>query len=360
MCPQRATAGLRRPAAELTDGSQGNHSASNSNPVNDTSNPVQPTDRVAMEIRSSPPMTELERENIVSWHSEEVQELHYPEDRAMQQPMKDQQEEEEADADGGECDYLVFEIGEKEERKSDGEKMEKAAEEEGDDETRGRGDVGGKEEGERENVEENIVEDPWKDDNRRDGKEEDGGMMGTVEAEPLFLSDGPSSSSPPEQLMESRLPEKVADQDDLGACLQAELAVVYSDSDPGDDQWAAAFAASDVTQRNEAAAELSDIVRDDGENREEGGRREDEGREEPEEEKEEGVQLSCREDEYDEDQMTTRSGVFMRSPSFSSTASSTDPDKRVRPLTGCFSLTTALVITPLANSEKHVHVARPW
>lgn len=354
MCPQRATAGLRRPAAELTDGSQGNHSASNSNPVNDTSNPVQPTDRVAMEISSSPPMTDLERESAVSWLTEDVQELQYPEDREMQQPIKEKQEDEETEADGGECDYLVFEIGEREERKSNGKKMGKGAEEEGDDETGGREILGRKEEGERANVEENLVEDPWKDDNRREGKEEDGGMMGTVEAdaaaESLFLSDGPSLSlSPQEQLMESRLPEKVADQDDLGACLQAEFAVVYPDSDAGDDQWAA-FTASDATHQKEGAGELSGIIHDDREKREEGGRREDEEREELEEQKEEDVEMSCREGDYDEDQMTSRSGgVFMRSPSFSSTASSTDPDKRVRPLTGCFSLTTVLIITPLVN-----------
>lgn len=350
LCPQRATAGLRRPAAELTDGSQGSHSASNSNPVNDTSNPVQPADRVAMEISSPPPMTELEGEDIVSWHSGGVQELHYPEDAEMQQPMKGQQEEEEAEADGGECDYLVFEIGEKDDRKSDGQKMDRGAEEEGDDETGGRGDVRRKEEGERESVEENVVEDPWKDDNRREGKEEDGGMMGTVEAdavaEPLFLSGGPSSSSPPEQLMESCS----GDQDEPGACLQAEFALVYSDSDTGDDQWAA-FAASDGPQPNDAAADLPDTVGDDGENREEGGRREEEEeeREEPEQQREEEVELSCREEDYDEDQVTSRSGVFMRSPSFSSTASSTDPDKRVRPLTGCSSLTTAPTITPLVG-----------
>ncbi|CAF90694.1 unnamed protein product, partial [Tetraodon nigroviridis] len=201
----RATAGLRRPAAELTDGSQGNASAGNSNPVNDTSNPVQPTDRVAMEISSSPPMTELERENIVGWQSEDAQELHYPEDGEMAQPMREQLEEEEAGADGGECDYLVFEIGEKQERKSDEERMERTEEE-------------GKEE------------------------EEDGGTMGPVEAEAvaeaLFLPDGASSSSPPEQPMESKLPEEVEEPDEPG--LQAQLALVSSDSEVGEEQPAAA------------------------------------------------------------------------------------------------------------------------
>lgn len=339
LCPQRATAGLRRPVAELTDGNQGNLSANNSNPVNDTSNPVQQTDPVAMEISSSPPMTDLERENIVSWHSEEVQELHYPEDPEMQQPIKDQQEEEEAETDGEECDYLVFEIGEKEERQSDGAEMERGAEEEGDDDTEGRGDVDRQDEEERENTDLSYT---------FEGKEEDGEMMGTVEAdavaEPLFIPDGPSSPSPPEQLMETRISEnlKVTDQDDLGDCLQAELAVVYSDSDAGDDQWAACTA-SDVTHQNEGAGELSDIVPD-GENREEERRREDAEREEPEEQKEEEVERSCREDDFD-DQMTSRTGVFMRSPSFSSTASSTDPDKRVSPWTAWFSLATAVFIT---------------
>lgn len=258
-------------------------------------------------------MTELERENIVSWQSVDVQELHYPEDTQMQQPMKERQEDEEAEADGGECDYLVFEIGEKEERKSDGEKMEKGAEEEGDDETGRSGDVGRKEEGERENAGENIVGDPWKDDNRGEGKDEDGGMKGRMEAdaavEPLFLSAGPSSSSPPEQLMESGHPEKLAHQDEPDTCLQAQFALVSSDSELGDEQWAA-FAASEVTQRDEGAVEEE--------------RREDEEREEPEESKVV--------DEDEEDGMRSRSGVFLRSPSFSSTASSTDPDRRVRPV----------------------------
>ncbi|TWW73361.1 hypothetical protein D4764_15G0007550 [Takifugu flavidus] len=320
----RATAGLRRPAAELTDGNQGNLSASNSNPVNDTSNPVQQMDPVAMEISSSPPMTDLERENIVSWHSEEVQELHYPEDPEMQQPIKDQQEEEEAEADGEECDYLVFEIGAKEERDSDGEEMEREAQEEGDKDTGRRGDVDRQNEAEREN----IVDLSY----TCEGKEEDGEMMGTVEAdagaEPLIPSNGPSTPSPPEQLMETRISEnlKVTDQDDLGDCLQAELAVVYSDSDTGDDQWAS-FTACDVLHQNDGAVELSDIICD-GENREEGGRREDKERDETEEQKEEEVERSCREDDFD-DQMTSRTGVLMRSPSFSSTASSTDPDKRI-------------------------------
>lgn len=337
LCPQRATAGLRRPAAELTDGNQGNLSASNSNPVNDTSNPVQQMDPVAMEISSSPPMTDLERENIVSWHSEEVQELHYPDDPEMQQPIKDQQEEKEAD--GEECDYLVFEIGAKEERDSDGEEMEREAQEEGDEDTGRRGDVDRQNETEREN----IVDLSY----TCEGKEEDGKMMGTVEAdavaEPLIPSDGSSSPSPPVQLMETRISEnlKVTDQDDLGDCLQAELAVVYSDSDAGDDQWTA-FTASDVTHQNDGAVEHSDIIPD-GENREEGGRREDKESDETEELKEEEVERSCREDDFD-DQMTSRTGVFMRSPSFSSTASSTDPDKRVRPRTGCFSLPQALIV----------------
>lgn len=344
LCPQRATAGLRRPAAELTDGNQGNLSASNSNPVNDTSNPVQQMDPVAMEISSSPPMTDLERENIVSWHSEEVQELHYPEDPEMQQPIKDQQEEEEAEADGEECDYLVFEIGAKEERDSDGKEMEREAQEEGDEDTGRRGDVNKQNEAEIENVVDLSY--------TCEGKEEDGEMMGTVEAdavaEPLIPSDGPSTPSPPEQLMETRISEnlKVTDQDDLGDCLQAELAVVYSDSDAGDDQWAA-FTASDVTHQNDGAVELSDIIPD-GENREEGGRREDEERDETEEQKEEEVERSCREDDFD-DQMTSRTDVLMRSPSFSSTASSTDPDKRVRPWTGCFSLAQALIVRFVLN-----------
>lgn len=84
MCPQRATAGLRRTTAELTDGNLDNGSSSNSNPVNESPTPIQPADPVTMEISSSPPLTDLERENLVSWRSQEVEELHYPEVHGVQ------------------------------------------------------------------------------------------------------------------------------------------------------------------------------------------------------------------------------------------------------------------------------------
>lgn len=396
MCPQRATAGLRRTPAELTDGNHDNGTSGNSNPLNNSLTPIQPTDPVTMEISSSPPLTDLERENLVSWHGREVEELHYPEVCGMQQPINDEQEVEEATQgengkrDGDECDYLVFEIGEQKGREEVGEseggqKTERGGEggERGETEREdeGRGDIetgGSKEDTEREDLRTREAEredegevkiesenkGTGEDGGRGDVKEEDGWIGKTMEeitddalAELLFISDSPVcpssskpltvTSDPSEQPAVTMLQEAwghdLSNRDDLSDshlsdCLQAELAIVYSDSEAGEDQWAA-FPPCDVTNRDEAGGGMHDSICD-GDRKEEGrggGNEEEEktevkrGREEQREEEVEKEQEERRGGRGDDDaEMRSRRDLFLRSPSVSSTASSTDPDRKVR------------------------------
>ncbi|XP_042354279.1 uncharacterized protein LOC121951858 [Plectropomus leopardus] len=248
----RATAGLRRTTPELTDGNHDNSSSGNDNPVNDSPTPVQPTDPVTMEISSSPPLTDLERENLVSWRSQEVGELHYPEVHGVQQPIGDKQEEEEtADKengkrDGDECDYLVFEIGEK---KGEG----KGDESEGGQDTERGGEEGEDGEGiEIDGKEDGSGETEREDGGRENTKEENGWLEETVGevkddslSELLFISDSsvcPSSSEPltvtsqpSEQpaagVLHDTWGHDLSNRDDLSDthlsdCLQAELAIV--------------------------------------------------------------------------------------------------------------------------------------
>lgn len=380
LCPQRATAGLRRTTAELTDGNQDNGSSGNNSPVNDSPTPIQPTDPVAMEISSSP----LERENLVSWRGQEVEELHYTEAHEMQQPIKDKQEEEEAgvgengETDGDECDYLVFEIGEQKEGKeigeSEGGKKTEGGEEgvdggrggtDGQDEGRGKVEAEDGSKGERESAhwgrreiegeDEGGVKKACKDEGIGETEGEDGGsgdskdavewvgktggeMKADALAELLFLSESsvcPSSSEtliaisypsedPAATMLQEAWAHDLGNRDDLSDCLQAELAIVYSDSDAGEDQWSA-FVPCDVTNQEEAGGGIRDSICD-GESK-----KEERGRENEEREEEVEKRRGSRDDDDDEEQMRSRRDVFLRSPSVSSTASSTDPDRRVRP-----------------------------
>ncbi|XP_042284027.1 uncharacterized protein si:ch211-153l6.6 [Thunnus maccoyii] len=257
----RATAGLRRTTAELTDGNQDNGSSSNNNPVDDSPTPTQPADPVTMEISSSPLPTDLERDNLVSCLSQELEELHYPEVHGVHQSISDKLEEiEAAEGENGkrdedECDYLVFEIG----RQKKGE----------------------------------------------EGGESEGGQD-TERGEPRVFNSDPSEQPAATMLMEA-WGHDLGNRDDLSDghlsdCLQAELAIVYSDSDAGEDQWAA-FAQCEVTNQEEASG--TEEQREEEQEKRSGGRNDD------------------------EEQMRSRRDLFLRSPSASSTASSLDPDKRV-------------------------------
>lgn len=385
---QRATAGLRRTTAELTDGNQDDSSSGNSNPVNDSRTPVEATDPASMEISSSPPLTDLERETLVSWHDQEIEELHYPEVHEIQQPIKDKQEEEQAveeengETNGDECDYLVFETGEQKRGSEEGEKSEGGEEEgkdrEGEEIGQGIGQGEGSAEiaaedgyeGERETMakdekevnqacmNEKIVENVGDDGGSEDLKDADGledetggEIKADTLAELLFLSGSPDPSSsetataisyPSEQPAAAMLHEAwdqdLGNRDDLSDCLQAELAIVYSDSDAGEDQCAASVPC-DVTNQEEADGGIRDsICEEESEEEEKEGKSEERGdkKDETEErmEKPEGRKeewRGSREDDEDEEQMRSQRDVFLRSPSVSSTTSSTDPDRRVRP-----------------------------
>uniref|UniRef100_UPI0037E7E144 cyclic nucleotide-gated channel beta-1-like isoform X2 n=1 Tax=Semicossyphus pulcher TaxID=241346 RepID=UPI0037E7E144 len=353
----RATAGLRRTTPELTDS---NHD--NGSPATDSPTSEQLTDPVAMEISSSLPLTDLE-----SFCSKE-EELHYPEAHGGQQPIRDEQEEEAGNKkrDGDECDYLVFDLeeqkGGEEGGESEGGKDADRGEEgeeaggdtEGEEKDRGdegRGEAEGEDgikgenesedlgvrerEGENEGGEKIDGETEEKEGGEGDTKEEDG-LIGDTAGEMkveelLFLSDGPEcppSSEPDGARQQEAWGHYPGNRDDLSDghlsdCLQAELAVVYSDSDAGDDQWVVS-APCDITNQVEAG---------DGESRVEGrgGDKEERGQEEDtgtEEQREEEQEKRRRGRDEEEEQMRTRRDLFLRSPSCSSTASSIDPDRR--------------------------------
>ncbi|XP_028988038.1 uncharacterized protein LOC114844660 isoform X2 [Betta splendens] len=362
----RATAGLRRTTPELTDS---NHD--NDNPVDDFSTPTQQTDPVAMEINSSSSLTDLERNNSFSCHSQEVEKLQNHEVDGVEEAHID---EEYGKRDGDECDYLVFEIGQSKEKVGGSHNGARQTEKkkEGDDRGREeieaenrqeekiertggvRGDIEGEEEWrEPEEVEQKkttiMQEDGYEEDetqhcgrreisggekegyegDSREAEIEDGGRgytklvcisdspLCSSSSEPLSVTS--DSSEPPVAAMwQETCAHNLSNRDDLSdshlsECLQAELAVVYSDSDTGEEQWL------DVTKQEEGGGRNCN-----GEKRQE-DQCEDivTGPEElrAEESRKEGVS--------DEEAMKMRRDLFLRSPSVSSIASSTDPDRRL-------------------------------
>ncbi|XP_074508458.1 uncharacterized protein LOC141777795 isoform X2 [Sebastes fasciatus] len=311
-----------------------------------------------MEISSSPPLTDMERENLVSWRSQEVEELHYPAVHGVKQEGEEAAEKENGKGDEDECDYLVFEIGERKGRYEGGES------EGGQDTERGGEEIEDGGRGETEGTEEGSGETEREDGGRGDTKEEDawigetvGEMRDDALSELLFICGSPacpSSSEPPivtsdpsEQPAAAMLHEAwghdLSNRDDLSDshlsdCLQAELAIVYSDSDAGEDQWAG-FAPCDVTDQEEAGGGIHDSIGD-GESKEE--EREGDGEERREEDDEAEAERGAQEKreeaveeertggrDDDEEQMRSRRDLFLRSPSLSSSASSTDPERKV-------------------------------
>lgn len=193
-------------------------------------------------------------------------------------------------------------------------------------------------EAEREEKGDTHTEDEWRGEAVGEKKED-------ALSELLCISDSPPcpassesltvTSDPPEQSSAATWQDtwvhNLGIRDDLSDghlsdCLQAELAIVYSDSDAGEDQWAA-FPTSDVINQEEAGGGIHD-----GEERRVGDAEKQDNQYEAEvetgrgeEQEESGGRVG------DEEQMRTRRDLFLRSPSLSSTASSTDPDRRVRP-----------------------------
>lgn len=387
MSLQRATAGLRRTTAELTDGNQDNCVSCSDNSANDDSTPPPPTEPVAMEISSSPPLTDLDRENMVSWRDQEAEELHYPECLEIQQSGRDQQKDdmttaggEDGERDGDECDYLVFETGVQRELKMDesdgGQKRVKGEEEEEENANQGgqtnreneiRNQVDSENEsrvsphcerrkspGEEQTVkdacEDKVVEGTTEDAGSGDG-ENTNKWVDDVKTDALeefiFLSKSPecrlpsldasnlldSSETPAATKQQEDWAEDPTHPDDLSDCLQAELAIVYSDSDTGDDQWAG-VSPRDITNQTENCGAISGSICDGESKVEEKGEEnvltlEKENEADKEggegEERRDSVHRNC----HDEEQMRTRREVFLRSPSVSSTASSIDPERRV-------------------------------
>lgn len=347
-----------------------------------------------MEISSSPPHTDLERENMVSWRDQEAEELNYPECLEIQQSSRDQQKDdmtmsgiEDGERDGDECDYLVFETAvQKEEIKMDESDGRQKSEEEGKEEKENT-DKGGKtnreneitnqavsengsigcERRESQGEDEHAVKDT-RQEKVAEGTTEDAGSgeaeetekwVNDVKADSLeefcFPSKSPechlssleasnpldSSETPAVTTLQEDWAEDPTHPDDLSDCLQAELAIVYSDSDAGDDQWAS-FSHRDITNQTENCGAISDGNCD--------------GESKVEERGEENVLTLAKENEADkkrgggeerrdsvrhnyddEEQMRTRRGVFLRSPSASSTPSSIDPERRVKHVT-CISV----------------------
>lgn len=372
MSLQRATAGLRRTTAELTDADQHNCVPSSENSANDDSTLPPPTEPVVMEISSSPPLTDL------SWRDQEAEELCYPECLEIQKSGRDQQRDEgttgetaeDGERDGNECDYLVFKSGVQREetnmdqrdsgQKNEEEEEEVTAQGEGNEiRDQGVSENGsprcdrGKSRGEEEQtVEESIGNKVIEGTSKGAGGEDTDERADEVTVDSLeefrFLSTSPecrqlsleasnlldSSETPAATKLQDDWTEDSSHPDDLSDCLQAELAIVYSDSDAGDDQWAGS-SPRDITNQPESCGAISDNVRDGERKVEESGEEnvltlekadEAEKRGGEEEERRESVHPNC----DDGEQTKMRREVFLRSPSASSTASSIDPEKRVK------------------------------
>ncbi|XP_004575280.3 uncharacterized protein LOC101473329 isoform X2 [Maylandia zebra] len=351
----RATTGLRRTTPELTDANHDNASSSSNNPVCPPSPPPL-VSAVTMEMSSSAPLRDIERESLFSCHNQEEDQLclpgvHRVEDEAVGGENRK----------GDECDYLIFEMGDEKgrdlseseggedegrgeiegddgnERETESDSWERR-ETEGDDESRENtegGEVGGGEEGEDPGTKE---EDSWIRGIEEEAKED-------VLSDLLFPSDSLLCPSPSEPLGTTSHPLEAVSQevwgpdftirDDLSDshlsdCLQAERVIVYSDSDAGEDQWSA-FAPSDITSQIEEERKKDARFEE-----EEKAKREEEDNEVKADAKNQAQKREVAVEEYrvgrkddDEDQMRLRRDLFLRSPSVSSTASSTDPDKKV-------------------------------
>lgn len=364
MFPQRATTGLRRTTPELTDANHDNGSSSSNNPVCPPSPPPL-VSAVTMEMSSSAPLRDIERESLFSCHNQEEDQLCLPGVRRVEDEAVGGENRK-----GDECDYLIFEMGDEKgrdlseseggedegrgeiegedgnERETESDSWERR-ETEGDNETRENtegGEVGGGEEGEDPGTKDTKEEDSWIRGTEEEAKED-------VLSDLLFPSDSLLYPSPSEPLGATSHPLEAVSQevwgpdftirDDLSDshlsdCLQAERVIVYSDSDAGEDQWSA-FAPSDNTSQIEEERKKDARFEE-----EEKFKREEEDNEVKADAKNQEQKREVEVEEYrvgrkddDEDQMRMRRDLFLRSPSVSSTASSTDPDKKVSLLFIC-------------------------
>ncbi|XP_032420956.1 uncharacterized protein LOC116721385 isoform X2 [Xiphophorus hellerii] len=373
----RATAGFKRTIPELTDRNHDNSPSSNNNLACDFSTLAYPRNLVAMEISPSSTATDLETDNFFNCGNQELQELPDPKVPKVEAVVENRNEKRD------ECDYLYF-ITEEEKGKEVQDDSEQEEEEdggrvktEGEDERRweveGQDDLRIDLEGDIQQGR-NIVEHRGRVEGEDTQKEEsenyilgkreiegaDEGREGTdkvniwitgilgeikrdASSDQIFVNENPQSllsepsviaSDPPESTLQEAWRHDLDNRDDLSEshlsdCLKAELAVVYSDSDVGEDQWLA-LAHRDETDHSKENRDYADdtcIAQSMKDDEVEEVQTEVLKLEEGEVNKQNEKKSKVMEDS--EEQMKSRRDLFLHSPSVSSTASSTDPDRRI-------------------------------
>ncbi|XP_047223827.1 uncharacterized protein LOC124869767 isoform X5 [Girardinichthys multiradiatus] len=374
----RATAGFRRTLPEHTDENHHNNPSCNKNLSSDSPTLAHPQNPVVMEISPLCTVTDLEKDNLFSCDSQESQELPNQDVQVVEEAAKDENEKRD------ECDYLVFETKVEREAQEDSEREEEdGSRGEIEREYERRREVGGEEDGkgkvhrdiqqrretEMEVEQRRKVEEEGKkkeeletddlgkrqiegEDEDREGTNEAkicitgilGEMKQDASSDQIFISEDSQgllskppviTSDPPASTLQEAWSHDLDNRDDvsdghLSDCLQADLAVVYSDSDAGEDQWPALASCDETDHSKGNRANAADTCN--AESMKENGRMEEiqtgvrmfkEGEMDEQKEKKSGVM------EGSEEQMNSRRDIFLRSPSVSSTASSTDPDRRV-------------------------------
>ncbi|XP_023190611.1 uncharacterized protein LOC102226196 isoform X1 [Xiphophorus maculatus] len=366
----RATAGFKRTIPELTDRNHDNSPSSNNNLACDFSTLAYPRNLVAMEISPSCTATDLETDNFFNCGNQELQVLPDPKVPKVEAVVENRNEKRD------ECDYLYFITEEEKEVQDDSEQEEEEdggrVKTEGEDER--RWEVEGQD-GLRIDLEgdiqqgRNIVEHRGRVEGEDTQKEEsenyilgkreiegvDEGREGTdkvniwitgilgeikrdASSDQIFVNENSQSllsepsviaSDPTESTLQEAWRHDLDNRDDLSDRLKAELAVVYSDSDVGEDQWLA-LAHRDETDHSKENRDYADdtcIAQSMKDGEVEEVQTDVLKLEEGEVNKQNEKKIKVMEDS--EEQMKSRRDLFLHSPSVSSTASSTDPDRRI-------------------------------
>lgn len=333
--PQSATAGFRRTIPELTNSSHDNNPPSTSSTATPTEN------LVTMEINSSPPATDLVRDNSSSSNSQNEErlcclEIHGEEDETSKED---------------ECDFVFKTEEETGEGHGESDNWRGVLEEEDEGRWEVKGDEEGIEDQNRRTVEEENGDEELKfenlgkvkDENKVDVYECVTGMpieKTQISSSDLFLMDeNPQhilfqpptvTSDPPEDaLQESWRWGDSGNREDftnnhLSDCLHAQLAIVYPESDAEEDQWAGSSPCEITShiEENETIFGTCDV-----EIKEEGmvsveveTKLEEQGEE---------VKKESREDDESREQMMSGRDFTPQSFSVSSMTSSSDLDRRV-------------------------------
>ncbi|XP_054888556.1 uncharacterized protein LOC129361625 [Poeciliopsis prolifica] len=373
----RATAGFKRTIPELTDRNHDNNPSSN-NLAGDFSALAYPQNLVAMEISSSCTATDLETDNFFNncgnQESQELPDPKVPKVEAVSENTNEKRDE---------CDYLYFKTEEETGREvqNDSEQEEEEddvrVETEGEDERRGEverqddgrvdqeGDIQqgrnivdhrGRVEGgdttkeESKNCNLGIREIEGADEGREDTDKVNiwiTGILGEIQqdasSDQTFVNENPQSllpdpsviaSDPSKSTVQDTWKHDLDNRDDLNEshlcdCVKAELAVVYSDSDVGEDQWLA-LARCDETDHSKENKDYADdkcfaqsMKDDEVEEIQTEVSKLEGGVADKQNEKKSKVM------ENSEEQMKSRRDLFLHSPLVSSTANSTDPDRRI-------------------------------